>query len=336
MLTALLTALLAAAITLSALKPFRNIASRFGFVDRPGPRKAQTKAVPYLGGLAMLLGAGVSLLLFHPDLWPALVLLGSVALLGLVDDIRYLPVWAKLIGEGLVASSAVGLGFSLHLTDSAALNAGLSVVWMVGLTNSFNLLDNMDGLAATAAATSLIAISAIVPAAAGLALPIAGGAIAFLAVNRPPAKMYMGDSGSLMLGFGVALTSIHAANTSRGLHAVVILAFPVALALFDTSLVIVSRLSTGRPVQLGGQDHFSHRLRLLGWGPYQVLAAALVASLAGSACAAFAVRYPLDEAWLAVPIGVAVFGLWVALLRIDPYSVALQPKIEVYGAKTRP
>ena len=283
----------------------------------------------------MLVGAGASLLLFRPDLWPVLILLALVAAVGLVDDVRYLPVWAKLIGEGVIASSAVALGFSLHLTDSTAVNAGLSVVWIVGLTNSFNLLDNMDGLAAVAAAGSLIAITALASTAAGVALPLAGGAIGFLAINRPPARMYMGDAGSLMLGFGVALASITAANTAHGLHAIVILAFPVALALFDTSLVIVSRLFTGRPIQLGGQDHFSHRLRLLGWGPYQVLGAALVASIASSASAALALLYPANEAWLAVPIGAAVLGAWVALLRVDPYKVALRPKIEVLGANTR-
>jgi len=331
----MLPILVAIAVTLVALWPFRYIATRFGIIDRPGPRKGHTEAVPYLGGVAMLVGAGTALMLFRPDLWPVLILLALVTAVGLVDDIRYLPVWAKLIGEVVIASSAVALGFSLHLTDSAAVNAVFSVVWMVGLTNSFNLLDNMDGLGATAAAGSLIAITAIVPAAAGLALPLAGAAIGFLAINRPPAKMYMGDAGSLMLGFGVALASITAGNKSHGLHAVVILAFPVALALFDTSLVIVSRLSTGRPIQLGGQDHFSHRLRLLGWGPYQVLGAALGASVASWACAALAVRYPLDEAWLAVPIGAAVLGAWVALLRVDPYTVALRPKIEVYSGKTR-
>jgi UDP-GlcNAc:undecaprenyl-phosphate/decaprenyl-phosphate GlcNAc-1-phosphate transferase len=329
-----LSVLIAAAVTLLALWPFRRIAARFGFIDRPGPRKAHTEAVPYLGGIAILAGAATSLVLFSRDLWAVLILLALVTLVGLVDDIRFLPVWAKLIGEGVIASSAVALGFSLQLTDSTAVNAGLSVLWIVGLTNSFNLLDNMDGLAATAAAGSLIAIAAIVPAASGLALPLAGGAIGFFPINRPPAIMDMGDAGSLMLGVGVALASIVAANTTHGLHAIVILAFPVALALFDTSLVIVSRLSTGRPIQLGGQDHFSHRLRLLGWGPYQVLGAALVASIASSACAAFAVRYPLDEAWLAVPIGVAILGAWVALLRVDPYTVALQPKIEVLNAKT--
>lgn len=325
----MLSFVLALAVTLAALWPCRHIATRFGIIDRPGPRKAHTGSVPYLGGVAILVGGGASLLWFHTELWPVLILLTLVTTIGLVDDIKYLPVWARLIGEGAIASSAVALGFSLHLTDSPAINAGLSVAWMVGLTNSFNLLDNTDGLASTVAACSLIAIAVIVPASAGLALPLAGGAIGFLAINRPPAKMYMGDAGSLMLGFGVALASIKAANTAHGLHAVVILAFPVALALFDTSLVIASRLSTGRPIQLGGQDHFSHRLRLLGWTPYQVLAAALIASLTSSACAALAVRYPLDVAWLAVPIGVAFLGVWVALLRIDPYAVALRPKIEV-------
>lgn len=328
--------MVAVSVTLVALWPIRQIATRLGIIDRPGPRKGHTEPVPYLGGVAMLAGAGTSIMLFRPDLWPALILLALVTAVGLVDDIRYLPVWAKLIGEAVIASSAVALGFSLQLTDSAAVNAGLSVLWIVGLTNSFNLLDNMDGLAATAAAVSLVGIALIVPGAAGLALPLAGGAIGFLAMNRPPAKMYMGDAGSLMLGFGVALVSISAANTAHGLHAVVILAFPVALALFDTSLVIVSRLSTGRPIQLGGQDHFSHRLRLLGWGPYQVLGAALVASIASSASAALALLYPADEAWLAVPIGAAVLGAWVALLRVDPYTVALRPKIEVYSGKTRP
>jgi len=331
----MLPILVSIAVTLVALWPFRHIATRFGIIDRPGPRKGHTEAVPYLGGVAMLVGAGTALMLFRPDLWPVLILLALVTAVGLVDDIRYLPVWAKLIGEVVIASSAVALGFSLHLTDSAAVNAGFSVVWMVGLTNSFNLLDNMDGLASTAAAVSLVAIAFLVPGAAGLALPLAGGAIGFLAINRPPARMYMGDAGSLMLGFGVALVSINAANTAHGLHAVVILAFPVALALFDTSLVIVSRLSTGRPIQLGGQDHFSHRLRLLGWGPYQVLGAALVASIASSASGALALLYPADEAWLAVPIGAAVLGAWVALLRVDPYTVALRPKIEVYSGKTR-
>jgi UDP-N-acetylmuramyl pentapeptide phosphotransferase/UDP-N-acetylglucosamine-1-phosphate transferase len=315
--------------------PLRRLALRFGIMDHPGPRKAHGEAVPYLGGLALMAGVAAAIVVVDWQLWPILVLLTLVAAIGLVDDLRYLPVWAKLVGETAIAASAVALGFSWNLTTSPEINTGLSVLWMVGLTNSFNLLDNMDGLASTAAACSLVALAIIVPSSWSLALPLAGAAIGFLVVNRPPAKMFMGDAGSLMLGFGVAVCSIRAADSAQGLHSLVILAFPLALAIFDTTLVIVSRLATGRPVQLGGQDHFSHRLRLLGWSPYQLLAAAFVGSFAGAACGALAISYPATTAWLALPMGLAFLVAWIGLLRVDPYAVAVHPRVEVYGGQTR-
>jgi UDP-GlcNAc:undecaprenyl-phosphate GlcNAc-1-phosphate transferase len=264
------------------------------------------------------------------------VLLAFVAALGLIDDIRYLPVWVKLCGEITIASTAVALGYSWHITNSVPINDAISVLWIVGLTNSFNLLDNMDGLASTVAAGSLLALTLLVPGWGALALPLAGAALAFLVVNRPPAKMFMGDAGSLMLGFGVALITIGAANHFLGLHSMVILGFPVAVAILDTSLVIVSRLATGRPVQLGGQDHFSHRMRLLGWSRYQVLGATAIASVAAWAGAALAARYPLTDAWLAVPIGLAFLSVWVGLLRVDPYTSAMRPRLEVLLEQPRP
>jgi UDP-GlcNAc:undecaprenyl-phosphate GlcNAc-1-phosphate transferase len=327
--TALLLAAVALLATLAALKPFRWAAMRFGILDRPGPRKAHLRPVPYLGGLAMLTGVAVSILLIQPQLWPLLVLLVFVAAIGLVDDIRYLPVWAKLVGEGAIAATAVALGFSWHLTDSAAINAGVSVIWMIGLTNSFNLLDNMDGLASTTAASSLIALAVIAAAASGLAAPLAGAAIGFLYINRPRAKMFMGDAGSLMLGFGVAMCSITAANSAHGLHSLVILTFPVAVGIFDTTLVIVSRLTSGRPIQLGGQDHFSHRLRLLGWSQNQVLGTVLIGSLLASLTTLLALRYPLAIAWLAIPIGLAFLAAWAGLLRVDPYASSVHSGLEV-------
>jgi UDP-GlcNAc:undecaprenyl-phosphate GlcNAc-1-phosphate transferase len=243
-------------------------------------------------------------------------------------------VWAKLGAEVAVAVSAIGLGFSWHVSDSFVLNAAFSVFWIVGLTNSYNLLDNMDGLASTAAASSLIITAALVQPTMGLTLPLAGAAIGFLVINRPPARMYMGDAGSLMLGFGVAVGSIWAANSTHGLHSFVILAFPVAIALFDTSLVIVSRLLTGRPIQLGGQDHFSHRLRLIGLSPLVILGVTVWGSTIAWACAALALLYPLAEAWLAVPIALAFVAAWGLLLRVDPYAMAAKPTIEVYRDQT--
>ena len=329
MVLSLLTALL---VTLGLLWPLRKSALHFGILDDPGPRKIHTAPVPYLGGLAMLGGLTAALLWLRPGSWAVVVMLAFIAAVGLIDDVRYLPVWVKLACEATVACSAVALGFSWHLSDSAGLNAGFSVLWMVGLTNSFNMLDNMDGLTATVVALSVVAIASLVHPAALLAAPLAGVAIGFLFINRPPAKMYMGDTGSLMLGFGVALCSLSAASSARGLHGAVILIVPVAVALFDTSLVIVSRLATGRPVQLGGKDHFSHRLRLLGWSPNQVLLTAVAGSATAWAVAALAIRYPLSVAWLAVPLVLAFVVAWVGLLRVNPYVSAIPQTLEVHRA----
>ncbi|MHB8589547.1 MAG: glycosyltransferase family 4 protein [Candidatus Dormibacteraceae bacterium] len=323
---------LAALTTFVAVWPLRAIALRLGMLDHPGHRKIHTAPIPYLGGIAVLLGAAVGTLLFHFDLTRVLALLVVIAALGLVDDLGHASVLTKLVGESAVAVAAVALGFVWHLTDSAAINMVLSVVWMVGLTNSFNLLDNMDGLASTIAAGSLLTIAVIAPTSRTVTVPLAGAAIGFLLINRPPARMYLGDAGSLMIGFGVALASITAANTAHGLHSVVLLACPVALAVFDTSLVIVSRLLGGRPVQLGGRDHFSHRLQLLGWSPQQILSAAVAATLVGAAITYLATRYPAGSAWLAVPLAVGYAGAWVRLLRVDAYSARVTFKPEVLRA----
>jgi UDP-GlcNAc:undecaprenyl-phosphate/decaprenyl-phosphate GlcNAc-1-phosphate transferase len=320
---------IAAVTTFVAAWPLRAIAQRLGILDRPGPRKIHAAPIPYLGGIAVLLGAAAGMLLFHFELASVLALLVVIVALGLFDDLRYASVVIKLIGEATAAVAAVALGFTWHLTDSADINAAVSVIWIVGLTNSFNLLDNMDGLASTIAAGSLLTIGLVVPSTLPFAAPLAGALIGFLLINRPPARMYLGDAGSLMIGFGVALASITAADTTHGLHSVVLLACPVALAVFDTSLVIVSRLLDGRPVQLGGTDHFSHRLRLLGWSQYQVLFGAIAAMLVGGAITFLATRYPAGSAWLAVPLGVAYAGAWLRLLRVDPYkaSVNFQPEV---------
>ena len=333
MMTTLLSLLTALVVTVALIWPLRKLALALRILDDPGPRKIHADPTPYLGGLAMLGGLSVAVLWLRPEWWFVVVMLASVAAVGLVDDIRYLPVWVKLVCEATVAGAAVALGFSWHVSDSGGLNAAFSVLWIVGLTNSFNMLDNMDGLASTVGALSLIGMALLVHDSAMIAVPLGGAAAGFLLINRPPAKMYMGDSGSLMLGFGVAVCTIRAANSTHGLHSAVILIVPVVVALFDTSLVIVSRLATGRPIQLGGKDHFSHRLSLLGWSPYQVLGVAATGCGGAWAVAALAVRYPLAEAWLALPILAAFVIAWARLLRVDPYASAVHPMLEVHSAR---
>jgi UDP-GlcNAc:undecaprenyl-phosphate GlcNAc-1-phosphate transferase len=326
-------ALLAAfAVTLTAIYPLRRLALRLRILDHPGGHKSHFNPVPYLGGLAVLAGVAAGLVIFFPGLWRVLVLLALIAGLGLVDDIIPVRVTTKVLGQVIVAATAVALGFTWHITDSNSINVAISLLWIVGLTNSFNLLDNMDGLSSTIAACSLITLSVVAPPTAPLAAPLAGAALGFLVVNWPPARMYLGDAGSLMLGLGAAFCSIAAANTAHGLHSVVLLLLPVGLAVFDTTLVIASRLATGRPVQLGGRDHFSHRLKLLGWSPRQILAAVVAASAVSGVIAALALSYPLSEAWLAVPMALAYLAVWLRMLRVDPYAAESHQPLEVYRA----
>src|SRR5260370_5048169 len=160
-------------VTVAALWPLRRIALAFRIMDVPGPRKGHKEPVPYLGGVSILLGAGVTILWLKPDLWPVLGLLAIMAIIGFADDVKGLPVWAKLAGEVALASSAIALGYSWHLTDSFVLNAGFSILWIVGLTNSLNLLDNMDGLAPTAAPPPLLLPPPPLHSTTALTLPLA-------------------------------------------------------------------------------------------------------------------------------------------------------------------
>lgn len=321
-------------VTTAAAVPLRRLALRAGILDRPGYHKSHSAPVPYLGGVAVLLGAAASILGFHTSAGRALALVSLLAVLGLFDDLHFASVPAKLIVQFSVGLAAVALGYSWHITDSPLINGGISIIWLVGLSNSFNLLDNMDGLCCATAATSLLGIGLISPPTQGLAIPFAAAALGFLLVNVSPWRMFLGDAGSLPIGLAVGLASIVLANQNHGLHSVVLLVFPVIVAVFDTSLVIVSRLMTHRPVQLGGRDHFSHRLRRLGWSQWSVLAAAVLAQTAGLLIAELAGRYPLAEAWISVPLAALLLAGWLRLLRVDPYSSGVDSRPEVISAQT--
>jgi UDP-GlcNAc:undecaprenyl-phosphate/decaprenyl-phosphate GlcNAc-1-phosphate transferase len=288
--------------------------------------------VPYLGGVAVLIGLVISDTVVRRGLFPVALLLGLMTVLGAFDDVRHAKVATKLVTEGSIALAAAMLGFSWHITDSPLLNGGISIVWLVGLGNSFNLLDNMDGLATSIALMALAGLALLQPGTATLALPLAACLLGFLLFNLPPARMFLGDAGSLSVGFGVGLVTIIAANSAHGLHSLVLLAFPVVLALLDTSLVIVSRLRSRRPVQLGGRDHISHRLRLLGWPDRKILAVGAAATVGGVLAAFLAGSYPGTLAWLAVPIAAGYLSAWWLLLGVDPYRAAEGARLEVLDA----
>jgi UDP-GlcNAc:undecaprenyl-phosphate GlcNAc-1-phosphate transferase len=183
----------------------------------------------------------------------------------LVDDIKPLPRSVRLAAQLGAAVAAWELGFQVNATTVEPLNLALTVVWIVGITNAFNLLDNMDGLSAGLAGVGAISFGVMgvlggQPVVAIAMLSLAGASLGFLAHNKHPAKVFMGDAGSLFIGFLLALMGIRLQFENlievTFLVPVVVLGLPI----FDTTLVVLSRVRHGRPVFLGGRDHVSHRL----------------------------------------------------------------------------
>ena len=249
-------------------------------LDAPGGRKSQATAIPYLGGVAIVAGFSAMCLAAAavdraiPVIVELGVLLGIglvLAVMGLADDLRGglspLLRLAVEIAAG-VAVFATGSGTDLQAGDAADLL--LTVLWVVGITNAFNLLDNMDGLSAGVAALAGGAFCVIAGLngqylVAALAAGLAGCATGFLRHNFHPAKIYMGDAGSLFLGYLLAVLGLKL--TLTGTPSVVALFVPLlvlGVPVFDTTLVTWQRLTHGRSPMQGGRDHVSHRLVWVG------------------------------------------------------------------------
>lgn len=270
-------AVILATLTAAALlTPLVRLGARhWNLVSRPRADRWAKKPTALLGGLAIF-GA---VLVAYGILWPAQpeawIVLGASAwmfVLGLVDDLCRLKPYQKLIGQIVGAVLVIGAGLTLPWTSWPLINMAVTLFWLVGITNAVNLLDNMDGLAAgvCAIASGFLAASLFVNGQAAEGLLVAAFAAAllgFLLYNFNPASIFMGDCGSMFVGFFLASTALlHVAGgRSRGLLAV--LAVPVLLLvipIFDTTLVTVLRKLAGRGVSEGGRDHASHRLVALG------------------------------------------------------------------------
>jgi UDP-GlcNAc:undecaprenyl-phosphate GlcNAc-1-phosphate transferase len=257
----------------------RAVALQTGVVAHPRNDRWHRQTVPMLGGvgiaLATLIGAlitGVASAMVVPVAAAFLIFV-----VGLVDDVLSLKPATKLIAQITMAALLVYFGYRLTWVESRLLNSVLTIFWVVGLTNAFNLLDNMDGLLAGVAVvvTAMLIVGLLTGATrneagsqiALLAL-LLGAAGGFLLFNFPPASIFMGDSGSLFLGFTVAALTLSPEGIRASRTDVLsVIAGPVFLLLipiFDTTLVTVSRLLSGRSPAMGGRDHSSHRLVAMG------------------------------------------------------------------------
>lgn len=263
----------AAFIAVALLVPVvRRAAIRFGIIDHPSVRKSHREPTPYLGGVAIAAVVVVASSLVPYWGRQGAVVVGAAAavgLTGLVDDIRTLPPWPRIAVEVLAALLVVAAGGVRGVPLLGPAGGVIAVAWLVLLTNSFNLLDNMDGCAAAVGAATAVCILAAAALqgqflVAGLAAVLAGACVGFLVHNHHPARIFMGDAGSLFLGFLLAAMMLRLKLPADRLSAGVTVLLLGGVAVLDTVLVVVSRISAGVPVCKGGTDHLSHRMVKLG------------------------------------------------------------------------
>lgn len=279
--------LTAAFVTLLLVRPAEQLARRLGAMDEPGPRSQHKVSTPRMSGLAILIGIQVAGWIWLPTNEETVcIMLGAlaVALVGALDDVFDLPAGAKLLGQLAAATiPVIGGVYPANLTvpflggfELGWVAYPLTVLGIALVMNIINLIDGIDGLAAgfcaiACAAMAIIAVSLQRYEAGALAALTAGGAIGFLRYGFPPASSFMGDTGSNLLGYMVAVASVQGALKT---NAVVALVFPLvilAVPLFDTAFVVAKRIKYRQPIFQADRWHFHHRMANIGFSQRRTL-----------------------------------------------------------------
>jgi UDP-GlcNAc:undecaprenyl-phosphate/decaprenyl-phosphate GlcNAc-1-phosphate transferase len=322
----------------------RLIARRLGLVAKPRRDRWHDKPTALFGGVAIavpVLGIGATIRPLD-DIGLLLACGGAIAFFGLLDDFFSLKPTAKLVTQITIASALLFFGYSLKWTGSPAMDAMLTVFWIVGITNAFNLLDNMDGLCAgIAAIASLTLLAGLlfsngVDAHALYVAALAGACLGFLVYNFNPASIFMGDAGSLFLGLNLAMLTLIMPAGGSGISGLLsIIAVPALLMLvpiFDTTLVTLARLLAGRRPSQGGRDHASHRLVAIGLSQRGA-----VATLWGLAAAAGGIglsfrMYDSSTAVLLTAlyvIAMVIFGVYLGRIRVYEEEPAARTRQQI-------
>ena len=280
------TFLLAFVVSLAMTPVAIKIAPKIGAMDVPkDSRRMHTKAMPRFGGLAIFCGTMISTAVFLAELDPRIkgIMLGGVLIyaLGVVDDLKNLPAKVKFLGQTVIAvimyTYDIRIEFITNFFGSGRSELGtvlcfiITILWIVGITNTVNLIDGLDGLAAGTSAIASLCIAYVayihgMYLAAGAMLALAGGALGFLPFNFYPAKIFMGDGGSLFLGFMLSTMSILGPVKKATIFAVIIPVLVLGLPIFDTAFAIFRRLVNKRPIMEADKGHLHHRLMKLGYG----------------------------------------------------------------------
>ena len=316
------------ALLLTALQIRLN--ARLQLTAAPRSDRWHRNPTPSSGGIAIFGAAATAYCIwFRGAHLPIALGVASLWLLGLLDDrIRLRPA-LKLLGQCLVAGAVVLSGVVFHGTSVALVNVVVSFVWLVGATNAFNLIDNMDGLCA--GVTVIIAGSRFFLLAtagnwsdANLCALIGAAYAGFLILNYSPARIFMGDCGSMLAGFSLAALAIDTplAHTKVFMAGIFYPALTFIYPVFDTLLVSVLRKFAGRPISVGGRDHSSHRLVSLGLSDSRVVWILWALTAAGCAIGLMVRAMPLGLLAIGglLCVGLAVFGIFLASLPAFPLA----------------
>ncbi len=314
-----------------------------GYIATPQDDRWHKDPTPLIGGVAIFAAFATALLLVgpaSPGTYSILAGAAGIFTLGLIDDIFGLNPQIKLIGQIIISALMVAMGIQIEIIPWPALSIPLTIFWMVALINAFNLLDNMDGLAAgLAAITSCVLLIFSLQAGdytvAALSAALGGAALGFLVFNFNPASIFMGDSGSMVLGFCLACFSIlgtwrHATNLVVSLTVpILVLGIPI----FDTTFVAVTRKLRGVPIAKGGRDHISHHLVRLGLNERQAVLTLYAASiLISTVTLLYSTVNPL---YMVVVAGLVGIGLFIVGLFLEETKrergMMDQPPTAVYG-----
>ncbi len=303
----------------------RALARRNGLVARPKIDRWHKKPTAMFGGVAILLAVLASYAAFVEHTLHGLVVVGASTFLfaiGLVDDLLHTKPYQKLIGQIMAAAFVVAFGLTLPWTSSEPLNIFITIVWLIGITNAVNLLDNMDGLAAgiAAVASVFLAFSFVANGQlteATMLAVFAAALIGFLIYNFNPATIFMGDCGSMFIGFFLASTALLSASgtAGRSRSLLPVLSVPILILLipiFDTTFVTVLRKLSGRAASQGGRDHTSHRLVALGMSERRAVLMLYGFAMLSGVLALFVRQVKLDVSLAAI----AGFTLMLTLLGV--------------------
>ncbi|HEV8588756.1 MAG TPA: MraY family glycosyltransferase, partial [Pyrinomonadaceae bacterium] len=328
-----------------ALTPLvRLLARRLGIVAKPKTDRWHKKPTAMLGGLGIWLAVVVTYILFlphTPQTWVIVTVSTFLFFVGLVDDVIHTKPYQKLIGQIIGAAAVVNYGLALPWTRSASINVVITIFWLIGITNAINLLDNMDGLATgiAAIASGFLTLNFVAsgqPLEAVMMGVFAAALLGFLIYNSHPASIFMGDCGSMFIGFFLASAALINLAGGRSRSFLPVLAVPILvlfIPIFDTTFVTILRKLSGRAASQGGRDHTSHRLVALGMSEQRAVLM-LYGLAAISGFLALAVRELRSDVSIAI-----LFGFTIVLTLLGVYLAgvkAYDAESQVVAAREKP